>query len=108
VWHVSLAQVLPRLQLIFPSKSWYFGIYLNFQGQKSLKNQYLPHFEFKFYQINSIKSPHHDSSKNTKSTFQIFQNFQLKFNSIFNEEIIQYSKTFVPQVQHHANPQIHL
>jgi hypothetical protein len=26
---------------------------LNFQRQKSLKNQYLPHSEFKSYQINS-------------------------------------------------------
>jgi hypothetical protein len=30
VWHVPLAQVLPRPQLIFPSKPWVFGIYLNF------------------------------------------------------------------------------
>ncbi len=34
VWHVPLAQVLPCPQLIFPSKAWYFGIYLNFQQQK--------------------------------------------------------------------------
>jgi hypothetical protein len=40
---VSL-QVLPRSQLIFPSKTWFFGIYLNFHRQKLLKNQYLPHF----------------------------------------------------------------
>jgi hypothetical protein len=56
VWPVPLAQVLPRSQLIFPSKTWSFGIYLNFQQQKSLKNQYLPHSESKSYQINSIKS----------------------------------------------------
>jgi hypothetical protein len=56
VWPVPLAHVLPRPQLIFPSKTWFFGIYLNFQQQKSLKNQYLPHSESKFYQINSIKS----------------------------------------------------
>jgi hypothetical protein len=35
VWHVPLAQVLPRLQLIFPSKTWFFKIHLNFQWQKS-------------------------------------------------------------------------
>jgi hypothetical protein len=29
---------------------------LNFQQQKSLQNQYLPHSESKSYQINSIKS----------------------------------------------------
>jgi hypothetical protein len=54
VWPVPLAQVLPRLQLIFPSKIWFFGIYLNFQLQISLKNQYLSHPESKSYQINSI------------------------------------------------------
>jgi hypothetical protein len=53
VWPVPLAQVLSRPQLIFPSKSWLFGIYFNFH--KSLKNQYLPHSESKSYQINSIK-----------------------------------------------------
>ncbi len=53
---MSLAQVLPRTQLIFPFKTWFFGIYLNFQRQKSLQNQYLPHSESKSYQTNSIKS----------------------------------------------------
>jgi len=38
------------------SSTWFFGIYLNFQRQKSLKNQYLPHSGSKSYQINSIKS----------------------------------------------------
>jgi hypothetical protein len=46
--------VLPFPQLILPSKTWFFGIHLNFQQQKSLKTQYVPHFES--YQINSIKS----------------------------------------------------
>ncbi len=40
----------------FPSKTWFFGIYLDFQWQKSVKIQYLPHCEPKSYQINSIKS----------------------------------------------------
>jgi hypothetical protein len=31
VWPVPLAQVLPCPQLIFPFKTWFFGIYLNFQ-----------------------------------------------------------------------------
>jgi hypothetical protein len=48
--------VLPHPQVIFPSKAWFFGIYLNFQQQKSFRNQYLPHSESKSYQINSIKS----------------------------------------------------
>jgi hypothetical protein len=42
---------------------------------------------------------HQDLSNNTKGTFQFLQNFQLGFNFIFSEEIIQYSKTFAPQVQ---------
>jgi hypothetical protein len=48
--------VLSHSQLIFPSKTWFFEIYLNFQRQKSLKNQYLSHSESKSYQINSNKS----------------------------------------------------
>ncbi len=54
-WMVSL-QMLPSSQLIFPSKTWFFGIYLNFQQQKSLKNQCHPQSQSKSYQINSIKS----------------------------------------------------
>jgi len=54
-WMISL-QVLPCSQLIFPSKTGFFGIYSNFQWQKSLENQYLSHSESKSYQINSIKS----------------------------------------------------
>jgi hypothetical protein len=66
----------------FLSKTWFFGIYLNFQQHKSLKNQYLPQFQSKSYQINSIKSSHQDLSNNTKGTFQFLQNFQLQFNLI--------------------------
>jgi len=72
---------------------------LNFQQQKSFKNQYLPHSEYKSYQINSIKSCSSWSSNNTKGIFQFVWNFQLQFNLIFSEEIIQYSRTFAPQVQ---------
>ncbi len=53
---MMFAQVLSCPQLLFPFKTWFFGIYLNFQQQKSLKNQYLPHSESKSCQINSIKS----------------------------------------------------
>jgi hypothetical protein len=51
-----MAQVLLCPQLIIPSKTWFVGIYLNFQWQKLLKNQYMPHCESKSYQVNSIKS----------------------------------------------------
>ncbi len=97
-WMVSL-QVLPRSQLIFPSKTWFFLIYLDFQRHNSPKNQYFRHSKSKSYQLNSIKSSHQNLSKNTKGTFQVLWNFQLHFILIFNEKIIQYSKTFAPQVQ---------
>jgi hypothetical protein len=38
VWPVPLAQVLPRLQLIFPSKIWFFGIYLKLTAHITLKS----------------------------------------------------------------------
>jgi hypothetical protein len=84
VWPVLLAHMLPHPQLIFPSKTWFFGIYLNFQRQKSFKNHYLPHSEYKSYQINSIKSCSSRSSNNTKGIFQFLWNFQLRFNLIFS------------------------
>ncbi len=96
MWPVLLAKVLPRPQLIFPSKTWFFRIYLNFQGQKSLKNQFLTYSESKWIPLNPA---HQDLSSNTKGTFQFLQNFQLWFNLIFSEEIIQYSRTFAMQVQ---------
>jgi len=43
VWPVPLAQVLPHPQLIFPSKTWFFGIYLNSQRKKSLKKINISH-----------------------------------------------------------------
>jgi hypothetical protein len=70
---VPSAQVLPRLQQIFLSKTWFFGNLFEFSnGKNHFKNQYLPHSESKSYQINSIKScssrsfqerPHSNSSK---------------------------------------------
>ncbi len=45
-----------RAQLIFPSKPNFFTIYLNFQQQKSLQNQYLLHLSSQDCEINSIKS----------------------------------------------------
>jgi hypothetical protein len=95
---VSL-QVLPRSQLIFPSKTWFFGIYLNFQWQKSLKNQYLPHSKSKSYQINSIKSCSSRSFQQHQRHIPIPPKFQLWSNLIFSEKVIQYSRTFASQVQ---------
>jgi len=46
-----------------------------------------------------LNPAHQDLSNNTKGTFQFLRNFQLPFNLIVNEEIIQYSRTSTPQVQ---------
>jgi hypothetical protein len=99
VWHVPLAQVLSHPQLIFPSKTWLFRIYLNFQWQKWFKRQYFPLSKSKSYQINSINSCSSRPFQNTKSKFQFFQNFQLWFNLIYSEKIIQYLRTFALPVQ---------
>jgi hypothetical protein len=78
--------------LIFPSKTWFFGIYLNFQGQKSFLNQYLPHSESKSYKIKFIKScspryfqknqDHIPIPPKFSATIQF--NFQWRNHSIFN------------------------
>ncbi len=103
IWMVNI-QMLPCPQLIFPSKfTWFFGIYLNYQQQKSLKNQYLPPSESKSYQINSIKSCSSRSFQEHQIMFQFLWNFQLWFNLIYSEKIIQYSKTFAPQVETSRN-----
>jgi hypothetical protein len=79
---LQLAQVLPRPQLIFPSKTWFFfGICLNFQQQKSLKNQSLPHIlNPNLTKEIPLNPAHQDLSNNTKGTFQFLQNFQLQFS----------------------------
>ncbi len=94
------AQVFPRPQLIFPPKTWFFGISLNFQRQKSQKS-ISPTFRIKispnkFHLIVLIKI---DLSDSTKGTFQFVRNFQLRFNLIFNQEIVQYSRAFALQAQ---------
>jgi hypothetical protein len=71
-----LAQVLPRPQLIFPSKTWFFGICLNFQLQKSLKN--ISHIlDPNLTKSIPLNPSHQDLSNSTKGTFQFLQNFQL-------------------------------
>jgi hypothetical protein len=73
------------------------GIYLNFQQQKSLENQYLPHSESKSYQINSIKSCSSRSFQQHQRHIPIPLKFSVK-------KIIQYSRTFAPQVQNAMEP----
>ncbi len=75
VWPVPSAQVLPRPQLIFPSKTWFFGIY-------------------------SVKSCSLRSFQQHQRPIPIPPKFwAIWFNLIFSEEIIQYLRTFAPQVQ---------
>jgi hypothetical protein len=66
---------------------------------KSLKNQYLPHSKSKSYQINSIKSCSSRSFEQHQRHIPFVRIFQLGFNLIYTEEIIQYSRTSIPQVQ---------
>jgi hypothetical protein len=96
---VSL-QVLPSLQPIFLFKTWFFGIYLNFQQQKSLKISISPTLGIqilpnKFHKILLIKS----FSTTPKGTFQFLRISQVQFNLIFDEKNIRYSKTFAAHVQ---------
>ncbi len=102
---MHLAQVLSHSQLIFPSKTWFFGISLNFQQQKSLKNQYLPHSKSKSYQINSIKSC------SSRSFQQHQRHIPLKFCSynlnFFQWKNHQYSRTLHHKSKHHETKPMH-
>ncbi len=96
MWPVTLAQVLPRPQLIFPFKTWF----LEFIWILSCRC----HFKINISRIlnpnlTKLNPAHQALSNHTKGTFQFLGNFQLQFNLIFNKEIIQYSRTFAPQVQ---------
>ncbi len=95
VWPVPLARVLPRPQLIFPSKTQFFGIHLNFQLQKPIFKSISPTFlNPDLTKQIPLNPAHQDLSNRTKGTLQLLRNFQLQFNLIFSEEIIQYSRTF--------------
>jgi len=89
---------------VFSFRNWFFGIYLNFQRQKLLRNQYLSPSESKSYQINSIKSC-------SSRSFQQYQRHisipQLRFNLISSEEIIHYSRTFVSKSKCHGTKTMH-
>jgi len=99
VWPVPLAQVLPRPQLIFASKTWFFGIYLIFSDRNHLKIKISHILNPNLTKLIPLNPAHQDLSNNTKDTFQFLRNFQLWFNFNFSEDIIQYSRTFAPQVQ---------
>jgi hypothetical protein len=100
VWLVPLAQVLPHLQLIFPSKTWFFWEFIwIFSSRNHLKTS---HSESKSYQINP---PHQDLSNNTKKHIPIPLKFSgmIWFDLIFSEEIIQYSQELLhPKSKRHG------
>jgi hypothetical protein len=102
-----LAQVLPHPQLIFPSKTWFFEIYLNFEWQKSLENQCLPHSQSKSYQINSIKSCSSRSFQEHKGTFQFLQNFQLQFNFFSVKKSFNIQKLLHCKSKRHGTKPMH-
>jgi hypothetical protein len=51
-----------------------------------------------------LNPAHQVLSNNIKGKFQLLRNFQLRFNLVFNEKIIQYSRAFAGQVQMSWNP----
>ncbi len=78
----------------------FWNLFWIFSGRNHSKINYLPHSESKSYQINSIKSCSSRSFQQHQRHIPIPPNFlKLRFNLIFSEEIIQYSRTFAPQVQ---------
>jgi hypothetical protein len=85
--------VLPRPQLIFPSKTWFLKFYLNFQRQKPLKNQYLPPFESKSYQINSIKSCSSRSFQQHQRHIPIPPKFSATVKKSFNIQELLHRKS---------------
>jgi len=87
--------VLPHPQVIFPSKTLVFWNLFEFSvAEITKKNQYLPHSESKSYQINSIKSCPSRSFQEHQRHVPIPPKF-----SASEKKIIQYSRTFAPQVQ---------
>ncbi len=83
--------MLPCSQLIFGSKTWFFGIYLNFFS--SSRNHLISHIlKSKCYQINSIKScssrsfqqhPRQNSQFLWKISAMMQFSFQWRHHSIF-------------------------
>ncbi len=99
VWPVLLTQVLPCPQLIFPSKTWFLEFIWIFSCRNHLKINISHILNLNLAKWFILNPPHQDLSNNTKGTLQFLRNFQLQFNLIFSEEIIQCSRTSTPQVQ---------
>jgi len=88
-----------RAQLIFPSKPSFFAIYLNFQQQNSLKNQYLPQLSSENCEINSIKSDSPKAFQKHQEHLQIPMKFSVSIFYSFiekNGSIINSLHTIAP------------
>jgi hypothetical protein len=96
----AIGPSVTRPQLIFPSKTWFFGIYLNFQGQKSLRNQFFPPSESKSYQINSIKSCSSRSFQQHQRHIPIPQIFWMKKSFNIQELLLCNSKCHETKPMH--------
>ncbi len=103
MWHVPLAQVLPRPQLIFPSKTWFFWNLFDFSVVEITFKSIFPTIWIQILPINFNTFAHQDLSNNTKGTFQFIKKIQIGFNLIFNEKIIQFSRAFMLKVQMSLN-----
>ncbi len=89
VWPVPLAQVLPRPQLIFPSKTWFSEIYLNFQQAEITFKSISP----KSYQINSIKSYSSKSFQQHQRHIPIPPKFSATVKKSFNIQKLLHRKS---------------
>ncbi len=70
-----------------------------FSVEKFTLNQYIPHFKYKSYQINSFKSCSSRSFQQNQRHILIPPQFLAMISFIFRKEIIQYLRTFAFQVQ---------
>jgi hypothetical protein len=78
LWPVPLAQVLPRPQLIFPLKIWFFFFFFKFSAAKITLESNMSHIlNPTFTKKITLNPAHQDLSNNTKGTFQFLLNFQL-------------------------------
>jgi hypothetical protein len=98
-WMVDL-QMWPRSQLISPSKTWSFMINLNFQRQKSLKNQYLHHPKSKSYETYSIKS---SSTRSLQQQHQRHIPIPLKFSIMIYFSIQSKNRSIIQELLHHQS-----
>jgi hypothetical protein len=95
-------QVWPCSQLTFPSKTWFLWFIWIFSDK--IQFNISPILSPNFTKYIPLSPASWDLLNNTKRKSQFLWNFQLWFNLIISEKIIQYSRTFTPHVQKSWNP----